>query len=366
MRRPLIAILAVLVLVLVLVAAACTAFDFPPPAATASDAAAETTPPDATSPPEASPEAGPAPPSSFLDTNDAARLCTWLFQCPHLADAIALSIALPLDLPSSPLSFSACMDWVAGPIDPERLGLSQQRALLAAVAAAPTCDAAGLALPVDPAAQAADAGTCGLTCADSTHLASCSPEAGTFLLLCEPPYFGQSGACFASDAGALCVSTGACTAGLSCSDPNTLRDCLPPTNASFVSYVCTLTARQCASPTKTGLADCVLPGHDTAPCPLHDRRDACDGTSVLACAGGLTAQTEFDCSAVGRTCTVSTAGDARCVGPTDTCTPFDADQSQCSGTTIRVCIGGVPSSYDCSAIGKSCVAGGAGQTAHCG
>jgi hypothetical protein len=343
-----------------LVAAACTAFDFPSPGGTASDAAAETTPPDATTP-----EAGPAP-SSFLDTNDAARLCTWLFQCPHLSDAIALSIALPLDLPSSPLAFSACMDWVAGPVDPERLGLTQQRALLAAVAAAPTCEAAGAALPVQPAVQPADAGTCGLTCADPTDLATCSAEAGTFLLPCAPPYFGQSGACFATDAGALCVSTGACTAGLSCSDPNTLRDCLPPTNASFVSYVCTLTARQCASPSKTGLADCVLPGHDTAPCPLHDRRDACDGTSVLACAGGLTAQTEFDCSAVGRTCTVSTAGDARCVGPTDTCTPFDADQSQCSGTAIRVCIGGVPSSYDCSAIGKSCVAGGAGQTAHCG
>jgi hypothetical protein len=217
--------------------------------------------------------------------------------------------------------------------------------------------------------QPIDAGsTCGLTCADPSDLASCTPEAGTFLVPCTPPYFGQPGACFAADAGALCVSTGACSAGLSCSaDDKTLIDCLPPTNATFVSYACTLTARSCAVLSKSGLADCVLPGHNTAPCPLHDRRDACDGTSVLACAGGLTAQTEFDCFAVGRTCTVSSAGDARCTAPTDTCTPFDADQNQCSsGTKITVCIGGAPSTYDCAGIGKSCVAGGAGQTAHCG
>jgi hypothetical protein len=254
------------------------------------------------------------------------------------------------------------MDWVAGPIDPERLGLAQQRSLLAAVAAATSCQAAGAALPVQPA----DAGsTCGLTCADPTALSTCTPEGGAFVLPCAPPYFGQTGACFAADAGALCVTTGACTSGLSCSDVSTLTDCLSTAN-TFTSYDCTLTARQCAPASKTSLADCVLPGHDLAPCPAHDRRDACDGTSVLACAGGLTAQTELDCSAVGRTCMTSTAGDARCVGAGDTCTPFDAAENQCAGTTIHVCIGGAPSSYDCAAIGKSCVAGAAGQTSHCG
>jgi hypothetical protein len=351
MRRVL---LAVLVLV-GLVAAACTAFDFPAPATASSDAGPEATLPEATV------DAG--GPSTYLDTNDAALLCAQLFQCPHLADAIALSIALPLDTPTT-LGFSACMDWVAGPLDPGRVGLAEQRALLAAVAAAPSCEAAGAALPVQPA----DAGsTCGLTCAEPTVIASCTPEAGTFLVPCSPPYFGQAGACFADDAGALCVNTGACKTGLSCStDQTTLLDCLPPDDNTFVSYDCTLTGRDCAVLSKSGLADCVLPGHNTAPCPLHDRRDACDGTSVLACAGGLTAQTEFDCFAVGRTCAISSAGDARCVATTDTCTPFDPGQNQCSGTKITVCIGGAPSSYDCSAIGKSCVAGGANQTAHCG
>ena len=354
MRRALLAFLASSGVV----AAACTAFDFPAPSSTAppsSDAAPEATLSDAT--------ADTGAPASYLDTDDAARLCALLFQCPHLADAIALSIALPVDLPSSPLGFSACMDWVAGPIDPGRLGLVQQRALLSGVASASTCAAAGAALPVQPA----DAGpTCGLTCADPSELASCMPEGGTYVLPCAPPYFGQSGACFPYDAGALCVSTGACPAGLSCStDHTTLLDCLPPSNASFVSYDCTLTARTCAPLAKSG-ADCVLPTHSAAPCPLHDRRDACDGTSVLACAGGLTAQTEFDCTAVGRSCAVSSAGDARCVGTADTCTPFDADQNQCSGTKITVCIAGAPSSFDCATIGKSCVAGGASQTAHCG
>jgi hypothetical protein len=353
MRRALLASLASSGVV---VAAACTAFDFPAPSsATPSDAGPEALA-------EATVEAG--APAAYLDTDDAARLCAQLFQCPHLADAIALSIALPVDLPSSPFGFSACMDWVAGPIDPGRLGLAQQRALLAGVAAATTCEAAGAALPVQPA----DAGaTCGLTCSGANELASCTAEGGAFVLPCATPYFGQSGACFPYDAGALCVSTGACPAGLSCStDSTSLIDCLAPGNASFQSYSCTLTARTCALITKNGLADCVIPTHDTAPCPLHDRRDACDGTSVLACAGGLTAQTEFDCTAVGRSCAVSIAGDARCVGTGDTCTPFDATQNQCSGSKITVCIAGAPSSYDCAAIGKSCVAGGAAQTAHCG
>ena len=80
------------------------------------------------------------------------------------------------------------MDWVAGPVDPERLGLPQQRALLAAVAAAPTCEAAGAALPVQPAVAPADAGSaCGLTCADPTDLATCSAEAGCLPSSRAPP-----------------------------------------------------------------------------------------------------------------------------------------------------------------------------------
>jgi hypothetical protein len=342
------------------VGAACTAFDFPPPAVAPADASSSS---DATLVDGPAAEGGAS--TSYLSTDDAARLCTLLFQCPRLADAIELSIALPLDTPSSPLGFSACMDWAAGPVDPNRIGLASQRQLLAAVASASSCTAAGAALPVQPA----DGGTtCGLTCADSTDLASCTPEAGTFVLPCTAPYFGQAGACFADDAGALCVSTGACAAGLSCSDVNTLRECLPPGNATFTSYDCTLTARQCAPLAKNALADCVIPGHNTAPCPLHDRRDACDGDAVLHCAGGLFAETEFDCTAIGRTCSASnSAGAARCVHAAgDTCTPFDAGQNQCSGTTITTCIGGSPVSYDCHGIGKSCITGGPGQTAHCG
>jgi hypothetical protein len=338
MRRSLAALL-----VLPGVAAiACTTFDFSAPSPAPSDGGS---------------------PAAYLGTDDAARLCSLLFQCPHLDDAIALSIALPLDDPPA-LNFSACMDWVAGPIDPDRLGLAAQRALLSAVAAATSCTAAGAALPVQPIASGS---TCGLTCATTTELSSCTPDAGTYLLPCAAPFFGQPGACLATDAGATCLSTGACSTGLSCSsDATALIDCISPGNASFVSYDCTLTGRQCTVLGKGGLADCVIPTHNTAPCPLHDRRDACDGTSVLACAGGIPAQTEFDCSAVKRTCQISSAGDARCVGAADECTPFDADENACRGTMITVCIGGVPSSYDCATIGKSCVAGAAGQTAHCG
>lgn len=267
-----------------------------------------------------------------------------------------------------PLSFSGCINWVAGPINPTRTGLAAQRALLAAVAATTTCDAAAAALPVRPT-DAGTGATCGLACADKADMLSCTPEAGTFVLPCSPPYFAvEGGVCLSDDAGlAGCVTAGACQTGLSCADTNTLRECVALTIEAYASYDCTLTGRQCATISKNTLADCVVPAHNTAPCPLRDRRDSCDGTSVLHCAGGLLAQTEYDCSAAGRSCSESNkAGVARCVGPGDACTPFDDGQSACTGAKIQVCIGGSPVSYDCGAIGKTCVAGGAGQTGHCG
>jgi hypothetical protein len=343
MRRVLFTLLA-LAGVIGSAGAACTAFDFPAPE-------------------QASQAGGPV---GFLDTDDAARLCAQLFQCPRLAQAIALSMALPLDTPASPLGFSSCMDWVAGPVDPERLGLAQQRAMLAAVAQAGSCAAAVAALPVQPAATSS---TCSATsCADSTEVAACTPEAGTFVIPCSQSLglLAQSGACFTGDAGvSVCISTGACLAGSSCSDPATLVECRPD-DATFTSYNCSLSGRQCA-PLGKAIADCVVPGHSLAPCLATQVRDACDGTSVLHCAGAATAQTEFDCSAVGRTCsTANPPAVARCVGAADTCNPLDTSQNLCSGTQISVCVGGASIAFDCASIGLQCVAASGGATAHCG
>jgi len=321
---------------------ACTAFDFPAPSGASTDAA-----PDAPGDVDAG-----LPVSQLLSLSDAARFCAQLFRCPRLDEATELSIALPV---ATPLGFSACMDWVAGPIDPARVGLTTQQGLLKAVALAGSCDAAYGALPVRPV----DAGVCVTACPDSTDLQTCARDAGAFLLPCAPPYFGQTGTCYADDAGVgLCVTGGPCTLGRSCTDPGTLADCFSAKLSLFSTYDCTLSGRQCHT------TDCVAPGHSAAPCPLQDVRDGCDGPSVLHCAGGLSAQTEIDCAAVGRGCSTSNAaGVARCVAAGDTCTPFDADEGQCSGSAISLCVGGVKQTFDCASQGMQCVPGPPG---HCG
>src|SRR5579884_667951 len=108
---------------------ACTTFAFPRPDSTGDGG------PDATSDDGASVDAtgddagddagdGASAAMTLLSMDDAARVCAQIFRCPGLAQAIELSLAIPVDTPSSPLSFSGCMDWLAGPIDKHRPGLA--------------------------------------------------------------------------------------------------------------------------------------------------------------------------------------------------------------------------------------------------
>ncbi|HEY8041901.1 MAG TPA: hypothetical protein VIF15_18985 [Polyangiaceae bacterium] len=348
--------LALLLVVAGVAGGGCAAFDFPRPGE-----GGDASPGDATTTVDAS-DAGVA--ASYLGTGDAAKACAWLFRCPRLAEAIELSLVLPVNTPSTPLGFSSCMDWVAGPVDPSRLGLATQQGILKGVAQAASCADAYAAVPIHPV----DAGgTCAATrCADGTDLESCTADAGAFTAACAPPLFGATGACIADDAGvATCVSLGKCPPALSCDPSGALVDCIG--GAAFVSYDCSLSGRQCLKQ-GANLAHCVAPGTVVAPCPLDNAADRCDHDFVLHCAGGPTAQTEFDCAAVGRTCTSSNpAGVARCAHATgDACTPFDAAQNQCSGSTISVCVGGSSQSFDCASVGMTCVAADATHTAHCG
>jgi hypothetical protein len=337
---------------------ACTTFDFPAPDEGPADATTEPTSADARLEGEA------AAPTSLLSVSDAGNLCARIFECPRLADAIALSTGLPLDTPSSPLSFSACMDWVAGPINAARIGLAELRSILQSAAYAASCDAAYLAMPVRPLV---DAGArCAQACLDLTDLLACEADAGAYAIACAPPVFGARGLCIMPDSGpALCVSTGGCTRGLSCPNASTLRDCFPKQN-SHTDTDCTLTGRQCAT-LGANLADCVVPPMNTAPCPVRQRLDDCDPSykdRVRHCT--LQAQTEIDCAAVGRTCTTGNAAHvARCASPSDTCTPFDRGQNRCSGDAISICVGGVPQSFDCKSVMRTCVPGDATHTAHC-
>ncbi|HEY6460490.1 MAG TPA: hypothetical protein VIY73_10080, partial [Polyangiaceae bacterium] len=365
MRRVL---LAVPVLAAGAIVWACTAFDFPQPSATPSDAATG----DAPGGDDGPGDAGAPAPAAFLSTDDAAKVCALVFQCPGIGEAIELSYALPVATPASPLSFSGCMDWLSGPIASGRIGLSEVQAALRAVAGESTCGAAEAHLPVVPAAPAPDAGACVIGCADRVHYETCAGGA-EFLLECQPPFFGDPGQCISDSGLALCITGGPCTQGLSCTDAGvagTLVDCYGKTQ-DYLSYDCSLSGRQCTVQ-GTRLADCVPPGSNTAPCPLDDVKDDCDQGSVRHCAGGATAQTEIDCqgAVVGATCSTSnTPGVARCVYPDAGCTPFDDDVDQCAsdgGAAISLCVAGQRTSFSCASVGLGCVPANEAQSGHCG
>jgi len=340
---------------------ACTTFDFAAPSGIAPTDASTS---DAVTSADAGPDANP---TTLLDLTTAAKLCALTFQCPGLAQAIEASVVIPLATPPAPLDFSGCMDWLAGPIDPNRVGISVQRQILQGIAGASGCTAAYAASPVHPVGPFDAAGTCTttMTSCSGANLETCSTE-GTFAVGCSAPLLDQPGSCVVPALGntAICVTERACSPGLSCSGSGnpTLLDCYKD-GMSYTAYDCTLSGRTCET------AACVFPGKVAEPCPGRAADDTCDGTSVKHCAGGLLAQTEFDCAAVARACSLQ-SGVARCVGESDECTPFDTngDVDSCGdgGSTISLCIGGVKTSFDCSSIGLSCIAASNTQTGHCG
>jgi hypothetical protein len=353
--------------------AACTTFAFPRPSESAdsgadgsSDATADVTV-------EAAPEGGTG--GSFLSLADAAKFCAQLFRCGRLAEAVELSLAIPVNTPASPLNYSACMDWMAGPVDPGRPGLALQQGILQNVAHAATCGDAEAALPVQVAK--ADA-ACSPGCASTTSLSVCSPGGQTFTAACNSAWFAQSGDCFAPDSGlggniadggsAICVSAGACPSGDTCPDSFTLRQCYPSNPPGFTAWNCAVSGRGCVSGTGK-VAACAVPGKLAPPCLFKETKDECDGLAVVHCAGGFMAQTELDCSPFDGGCsTMNPPGVARCVSPGAQCTPFDPSQNQCSGTSISVCIGGQPQTINCAGTGifTTCQPNDATHTAHCG
>jgi hypothetical protein len=351
--------------ILITAGSGCTAFDFAAPGNPAPDGG-----PDATR--DATSDAADAGPgvdagAGLLSLSQAAQLCSLIFECPRLAAAIDASLVIPLDYPSTPLNFSGCMDWLAGPIDPARVGLARQRAILETVAQATSCQAAYQACPVQPVDGGA---TCQATsCASASTLETCSSAEGSFVTACGPPLFADAEGCDTARTGAaICLALGNCTTGTSCSAAGALVDCYVGGKA-FTAYDCTLSGRACGGGSPT---DCVVPGSLAAPCANDMPFDGCNGsaTSVRHCAGGRLPQTEFDCNAVGRICS-TLHGAARCVGGSDDCSPFDQDVNACDGG-ISICVGGQRSTLDCSKVtgvdggALQCVPGNGTQTGHCG
>ena len=99
---------------------------------------------------------------TYLSLDDAARVCALLFQCdtpsgpatpanpggePNLL--LTQSLLASLAFPADPWNFASCMNWLAGPLPPDRLGVQAQRSILACMAGKTTCTDAFSCLPVE-------------------------------------------------------------------------------------------------------------------------------------------------------------------------------------------------------------------------
>lgn len=342
------------------VIASCTTFDgvvVPSGQDASTDTAFDVRP--ETAPVEAG-EASTAPPG-YLPIDQAARLCSLVFQCQYLASSVLQSVAVPVD----PVNYSLCVHWLAGAVPPDRVGFAVQSQTFQCMAAATTCASAGSCLslenlaPNDP--RCADAGG-----ADAAE--RCGDDGGTvyrcaesYLLHCGSAYYAPGSRCLTGDDGThWCALGGNCSVQDSCI--GTLNDyCGDPSNLHF-SVNCAYDGYTCGMAVNddSGITSCYTGDMDL---PCSSPGTSCTGTTLQVCDGQDTS--DFDCAALGDTCSTQ-GGAAICVHSGDTCTPFDNDVNQCNGSSISLCVGGHPVTFDCASAGLSCVPASGATSGHCG
>lgn len=290
----------------------------------------------------------------YLSTADAAKLCSLLAKCPEpeLAQSITLATGVPVDFGN----FSNCVEWVAGPIPSNRIGLTLQRAVLECVSMATTCVAAGKCLSEelfaagDPRCAGNDAGVDASvdSCIDSN--ATVQRCSGTNALHCDNAYFESGAKCMKGLDGTFWCATGAnCVQATTCVGSN-LEYCGSGTELRF-GINCAAVGNTCGIDPKTMGADCLTEGTIQL---CSDTSSDCDKDRVKVCDNDR--YSVFDCAKLGGTCNKD-LGAALCVRPGDTCTPFDPDINVCAGSSISLCLGGAKTSFDCATIQKMCASG---------
>ncbi len=354
MRRPtaLAALVALVATLGVFIGAACTTFDglvaSTDDASVIADAGGEVS------------SDAPPPPATYLGPADAARVCSLVFRCQALASSIVASIAVPVD----PTNYSLCMDWLAGPVPSNRVGIAIQAGVFKCIAAATTCQAAGECLPIENFApgdpRCAEAG------AGDASPEKCADDGGTVLrcadqyaLHCGSAYYAPGSHCLqGKDKSHWCALNTNCTTASSCvgslldycGSPSNLHEGI---NCAASGYACGIDP-EAGSPdclTATRVETCLAVGTDCA----AESVAVCDGYEV----------SKFDCSALGGTCSKK-GGPARCVRTSDACTPLDGTMNACAGNKISLCVGGTSTSFDCATIGATCKPGAGALSGHCG
>ncbi|MGH7328551.1 MAG: hypothetical protein ACREJX_09400, partial [Polyangiaceae bacterium] len=179
----------------------------------------------------------------FLTLEDAVKFCVNAFNCPNLATSVLESIDVPVDVQH----FSSCVDWMAGPLPPDRTGVATTAQFLKCAADATSCSAAGdcvwldLVDTTDPRCTGVDSGPLDEAGFDP---GTCSPDGGDVLFCkgspsvfhCSNAYWGAGTKCgTASDQSHYCYLTGPCGVDTDC-DGSVLSYC--STGGRRVSYDC--------------------------------------------------------------------------------------------------------------------------------
>jgi hypothetical protein len=306
--------------------------------------------------------------TTFLGIEDAVRICALAIKCPQFPKSIQSSLAIPLDT----LNFSLCVDWLAGPVPPTRIGVALEATELGCVAKGKTCiealscisqefleDTDTRCLGLRDAGPDAKPGTYEY-CDDSGAVVRCDAEFLHDILHCSSGYYAPSSRCTVGSDG-----TKTCATGINCSAAPSCRGSL----LDFCAFNATHQGQNCAIEGFTCGLD-VTDDSGTPTCLTSDRVEACtaqttdcEGNAASVCDGFT--RSLYDCAALGGTCTKA-AGTARCKRDSDTCAPEDPAVNQCTGTIVSLCIGGAPTTFDCATVGLQCVPGAASASGHCG
>lgn len=317
---------------------------------------------------------GGAPERGLLPKLDAAHLCALVATCPSLGASVVASAGLPLveiDSGTENRNFNACVDWLTLPLAPlagsasptPRLGFDALRSMIVCMAASTSCDDAercALAEVVAPGDPRCGGG--GTSCDGQGNLVDCPNRQ---VLHCKTDLFAPDSTCTQAQGVTACASGLCAQPEVNC-DSGYLFSCAAAMEPK-TSLDCAVFGLVCdASAADSALRGCYGAMGKSSCSPAAFGAETCLGTHARTCTGVVNA--EVDCAAIGETCVTDagTPGPARCRKADAACSPYDATMNVCTGTTISVCLDGVPTSVDCAAIGLSCVPGMGGVSAHCG
>jgi hypothetical protein len=304
---------------------------------------------------------------SYLPIESAVKVCSMAVSCPQLAKSVQASLSIPLDT----LNFSTCVDWLAGPLPPDRIGISVQGTELACVAAARTCPEAKTCLsqefldPTDsrcakiPLDAGRDAGTGAYEyCDDAGAVVRCSPQYIHDVLHCTSGRYAPSSRCMAGTDGTHWCARGSGCPQTTCSS-NLIEFC--GGIGLNQGQNCAIEGQTCGEDVTndSGVPACIT-GDRVKTCSAMGTE--CVGSAVSVCDGFT--RTEYNCAALNGSCTKA-SGTARCKRNNDVCAPEDPAVNHCSGTQISLCIGGQPTTFDCASVGLRCVPGGTSTSGLC-